>query len=315
MAHKRQREDNDLPWGAAGMASSHSDEELRQVADSIRESFFNVRLPEELILDVVRRSRMLFMAEPMLVRVDAPITICGDIHGQMHDLNHIFKSLGAPSARNRYLFLGDYVDRGKFGIEAITLLLIHKILDPTSIILLRGNHESAVITRQYGFYDECKRKYSSKLWKVFTDMFMCIPAACLLADRALCMHGGISPDLHSLNNIDQIARPCDIPDEGLLCDLLWADPDIKSGWNPSERGVSHTFGPDVVHRLLRGLDLDIVIRAHQVVENGYEFFANRQLVTVFSATHYCGEYTNNGAALKMDAELRCSFAVFTPVFK
>ena len=132
--------------------------------------------------------------------------------------------VGFPGTNN-FLFLGDYVDRGKQSLETICLLLAYKIKFPENFFLLRGNHECASINRIYGFYDECKRRYNLKLWKIFTEVFNQLPVAALIEDRILCMHGGLSPDLTDINSIKKILRPTDIPDSGMLCDLLWSDPD------------------------------------------------------------------------------------------
>jgi diadenosine tetraphosphatase ApaH/serine/threonine PP2A family protein phosphatase len=268
--------------------------------------------PESLVISIVRAAAREIMSEPMLVQIDAPLCICGDIHGQLHDLAAIMKSQGTPPG-TRYLFLGDYVDRGKHGVECICILLGLKVLYPSEMFILRGNHESAGLTKQYGFFDECKRRYSVKIWKLFIDLFNWLPVAALVEDAALCMHGGISPDLKSLDNIAAIQRPCDAGDKGLLCDLLWSDPEPGVGkWQANERGVSYVFGEEALRDTLKSLDLDLIVRAHQVMDQGYQFFAGRSLVTVFSASNYCGEFTNCGAVMKMDKELRCSFQIFKP---
>ena len=227
----------------------------------------------------------------------------------------MFEYCGFPPDAN-YLFLGDYVDRGKQSLETICLLLAYKIKYPENFFLLRGNHECASINRIYGFYDECKRRYSIKLWKTFTDCFNCLPVCAVVDEKIICMHGGLSPDLHQLSQISRIMRPTDVPDQGLLCDLLWSDPDKDvKGWGENDRGVSYTFGADVVTSFLDKHDLDLVCRAHQVVEDGYEFFAKRQLVTVFSAPNYCGEFDNAGAMMSVDDTLMCSFQILKPAEK
>jgi len=182
-----------------------------------------------------------------------------------------------------------------------------------TFFILRGNHECASINRIYGFYDECKRRYNIKLWKTFTDCFNCLPIAAIIDEKIFCMHGGLSPDLKTMEQIRRIIRPTDVPDKGLLCDLLWSDPskDIQ-GWEQNDRGVSYVFGPDVVASFLKRQDLDLICRAHQVVEDGYEFFAKRQLVTLFSAPNYCGEFDNSGAMMSVDESLMCSFQILKP---
>ncbi|OMJ88800.1 hypothetical protein SteCoe_9187 [Stentor coeruleus] len=272
-----------------------------------------VNLSEAEVRNLCLRSREIFMQQPILLELEAPLKICGDIHGQYFDLLRLFDYGGYPPEAN-YLFLGDYVDRGKQSLETVCLLLAYKVKYPENFFLLRGNHECASINRIYGFYDECKRRYSIKLWKTFTDCFNCLPIVAILDDKILCMHGGLSPELSNMEQIRRILRPVDVPDTGLLCDLLWSDPEkTVQGWGDNERGVSFTFGPEIVSNFLRKHDMDLICRAHQVVEDGYEFFARRQLVTVFSAPNYCGEFDNAGALMSVDETLMCSFQILRPV--
>lgn len=159
------------------------------------------------------------------------------------------------------------MDRGKQSLETICLLLAYKIKYPENFFLLRGNHECASINRIYGFYDECKRRFNVRLWKIFTDCFNCLPVAALIDDKILCMHGGLSPDLTNLDQIRNLPRPTDVPDSGLLCDLLWSDPSREAkGWGMNDRGVSFTFGPEKVAEFLMQHDMDLVCRAHQVID-------------------------------------------------
>ncbi|CRL27059.1 Metallophosphoesterase [Penicillium camemberti] len=274
-----------------------------------------VQLLESEIRFLCTKAREIFISQPILLELEAPIKICGDIHGQYYDLLRLFEYGGFPPEAN-YLFLGDYVDRGKQSLETICLLLAYKIKYPENFFILRGNHECASINRIYGFYDECKRRYNIKLWKTFTDCFNCLPIAAIIDEKIFTMHGGLSPDLNSMEQIRRVMRPTDIPDCGLLCDLLWSDPDKDiTGWSENDRGVSFTFGPDVVSRFLQKHDMDLICRAHQVVEDGYEFFSKRQLVTLFSAPNYCGEFDNAGAMMSVDESLLCSFQILKPAEK
>mmetsp|Transcript_12150 Transcript_12150/g.14172 ORF Transcript_12150/g.14172 Transcript_12150/m.14172 type:complete len:304 (+) Transcript_12150:48-959(+) len=282
-------------------------EKLLEVKDSRGGRY--VDLEELEIRTLCNKSREIFLSQPSLLELKAPVKICGDVHGQYYDLLRIFELGGYPPDSN-YLFLGDYVDRGNYSLETICLLLCYKIKYPENFFLLRGNHEEATINRIYGFYDECKRRYTVKLWKVFTDCFNCLPLAALVESRIFCMHGGISPDIHTLDQVDRILRPCSVPDTGLVCDLLWSDPDSDVlGWAENDRGVSFTFGSDIVDKFVAKHDLDLICRAHQVVADGYDFFAARKLVTIFSAPNYCGENDNNAAMMSVDESLLCSFQI------
>ena len=260
-------------------------------------------------------SKEIFISQPVLLELEAPIKICGDVHGQFYDLLRILEFGGYPPDSN-YLFLGDYVDRGKQSLETICLLLSYKIKYPENFFMTRGNHECSSINRIYGFYDECKKRFSIKLWKTFTDCFNCLPVAAILDDKIICMHGGLGPDLDKIDKIKNIMRPTDVPERGLLCDLLWSDPDESSnGFGNNERGVSVVFNGKIVQDFLKNNDLDLICRAHQVVEEGYEFFADRKLVTVFSAPNYCGEFDNAGAMMSVDENLNCSFQILKPANK
>ncbi|XP_075591018.1 serine/threonine-protein phosphatase PP1-gamma catalytic subunit-like [Dermatophagoides farinae] len=226
-----------------------------------------VMLTEEEIRQLCRKARAIFLQQPVLLELNPPIMICGDI-----------------------------------------------IKYPENFFLLRGNHECASINRIYGFYDECKTRYSIKLWKTFIDCFNCLPLVALISGKIICMHGGLSPDLHNFNQIRMIARPTAIPDSGLICDLLWSDPDKNvCKWGENDRGVSYTFGPEVVQNFVKKHDIDLICRGHQVVEDGYEFFCDRKLVTLFSAPNYCGEFDNAGAMMIVDENLLCSFKILKPL--
>ena len=228
-----------------------------------------VVLPEEDIVALCRKAREIFLSQPMLLEVRAPINICGDTHGQFHDLLRLFEMGGFPPATN-YLFLGDYVDRAKQSIETITLMLCYKIKYPETFFLLRGNHECAAINRFYGFFVECKRasrvssfvlclpvapspsrarvataparalfpgRYSVKLWRIFGDCFNCMPVSAVVEDKIICMHGGLSPELEQLSQITELPRPTEIPEDGLLCDLLWSDPTPRSSAGATTRAA------------------------------------------------------------------------------
>jgi len=268
-----------------------------------------VDLAEADIKFLITKTKKILLSQPIFLELESPITVCGDIHGQYPDLLKLFELGGFPPDKN-YIFMGDYVDRGKQSIECICLLLCYKIKFDENFFILRGNHECGSINRIYGFFDECKRRYNVKLWKSFVDLFNCLPIAASIDDKIFIVHGGLSPELKTVEQIQKIMRPTDVPEEGLLCDILWSDPDENaSGWGANDRGVSVTFNEKVLKNFLEKNELDLLCRAHQVVEDGYEFFGNRSLVTVFSAPNYCGEFDNSGAIMEVDEELMCSFKV------
>lgn len=264
------------------------------------------------IVAICKAAQEVFLSQPSLIELNPPVKILGDIHGQYTDLIRLFEMGGFPPDSN-YLFLGDYVDRGKQSLETILLLLCYKIKYPENFFLLRGNHECANVTRVYGFYDECKRRTNTKVWKTFVDVFNTLPIAALVAGKIFCVHGGLSPSLHTMDDVRNIMRPTDVPEYGLLNDLLWSDPsDTAIEWEDNERGVSYCFGKKIVNEFLAKHDLDLVCRAHMVVEDGYQFFNERTLVTVFSAPNYCGEFDNFGAIMSINEELLCSFELLAP---
>ncbi|EPY36326.1 protein phosphatase 1, catalytic subunit [Angomonas deanei] len=280
------------------------------------------------------RAREIIIDEPVTVQLNSPVCICGDIHGQYYDLINLFKRCpsiskktsfpnpGSPSQDAeepyKFLFLGDYVDRGFRSIEVVVTLLAIKIIDPAQIYTLRGNHEDENIMRLYGFFDECKRRYSLRLFKVFTDLFRVLPVAAVVNQSIFCMHGGLSPELRYVGEIPDL-RPCNIPTSGIICDLLWADPEtnMASGidWSPSSRGVSYVFSQNVLEKFLKENELDLICRAHQVVDEGYQFFPSNQrrwLLTVFSATNYCNEFGNKGGVLCVNEDGVCSILTLQP---
>lgn len=265
------------------------------------------------ITAICAAAREVFLSQPTLVELSPPVKIVGDVHGQYSDLIRLFEMCGFPPAAN-YLFLGDYVDRGKQSLETILLLLCYKIKYPENFFLLRGNHECANVTRVYGFYDECKRRCNIKIWKTFIDVFNCLPIAAIVASKIFCVHGGLSPSLHAMEDIKRIQRPTDVPDYGLLNDLLWSDPsDTALDWEDNERGVSYCFGKGIINEFLVRYDMDLICRAHMVVEDGYEFWNERTLVTVFSAPNYCGEFDNYGACMSVSEDLLCAFELLKPL--
>eukprot|EP00747_Dinoflagellata_sp_TGD_P187398 gnl/TRDRNA2_/TRDRNA2_45036_c0_seq1.p1 gnl/TRDRNA2_/TRDRNA2_45036_c0~~gnl/TRDRNA2_/TRDRNA2_45036_c0_seq1.p1 ORF type:complete len:322 (-),score=61.07 gnl/TRDRNA2_/TRDRNA2_45036_c0_seq1:114-1079(-) len=244
--------------------------------------------------------------------VRCPVTICGDIHGQFHDLMELFR-IGGYCPDTNYLFLGDYVDRGYFSVEVVSLLMCFKVRYPGRITILRGNHESRQITQIYGFYDECLRKYSSpSAWKGFTDLFDYLPLTALVENKIFSQHGGLSPSIDNLDDVRQLDRIQEVPHEGAMCDLLWSDPEDRLGWGVSPRGAGYTFGQDISEKFNQSNGLILIARAHQLIMEGYNWCHGEQVVTIFSAPNYCYRCGNQAAIMEIDEKMGYAFLQFDP---
>jgi serine/threonine-protein phosphatase 2A catalytic subunit len=269
-------------------------------------------LPENEIKVLCDKAKEILAAESSVQPVRCPVTVCGDIHGQFHDLMELFR-IGGYLPDTNYLFMGDYVDRGYYSVESVTLLVCLKVRFRDRITLTRGNHESRQITQVYGFYDECMRKYgSAAVWKYFTDLFDYLPLTALVEGKIFCLHGGLSPSLETLDHIRQLDRVQEVPHEGAMCDLLWSDPDERAGWGISPRGAGFTFGQDVSTKFNHDNNLNLVARAHQLVMEGYNWCHDRNVVTVFSAPNYCYRCGNQAGIVEVDEHLNQCFLQFDP---
>ncbi|ORY65362.1 Metallo-dependent phosphatase-like protein [Pseudomassariella vexata] len=333
-------------------------------------------IPESQVRELCHKARELLIEEGNVVTVTAPVTICGDIHGQFHDLMELFRVGGDPPDTN-YLFMGDFVDRGFYSLESFLLLLCLKVRYPDRMTLIRGNHESRQITTVYGFYDECLRKYgSANVWRYCCDVFdyLALGAIVLGASNTLsppndavsrdvyveedieievcnadgdvmsqfrrqpndrkspngtaaktgppgsgasgssggstgnstgavlCVHGGLSPLIDTVDKIRLLDRKQEVPHEGAMCDLLWSDPDEIDGWGLSPRGAGFLFGPDIVKVFNHRNDLSLIARAHQLVMEGFKEMFEASIVTVWSAPNYCYRCGNVAAVLELSED-------------
>ncbi|CAO3607584.1 unnamed protein product [Cunninghamella blakesleeana] len=270
------------------------------------------RLTEEQAIQILESVLAILKSEPTLLRISSPITICGDIHGQYYDLMKLFEVGGHPTA-TRYLFMGDYVDRGYFSIECVLFLWSLKLWYPTTFHLLRGNHECRHLSEYFTFKMECEKKYSLKVYDLVMDCFDSLPLAAVVNDQFLCVHGGLSPELKTLHDIEKIDRFREIPTSGIMCDLMWADPfeDFDSEQHlrfehNHVRGCSYFFGYKATCQFLERNNLLSVVRAHEAQANGYRMYEKSKetgfpsLMTIFSAPNYIDVYGNKAAVLRYD---------------
>lgn len=283
------------------------------MVDEIIEKLYKCQVPTEAEVQMVcELATEILSKEENVVSVPSPVTICGDIHGQLYDLFELLKIGGLPPYTN-YLFMGDYVDRGYHSVETVTFLLCLKIRYPERVWLLRGNHESRQITQVYGFYDECVRKFgTSAVWRLFTDLFDFLPIAAVVNNDTFCCHGGLSPSFDTIDQLKGIDRRVEVPHEGVMCDVLWSDPDETSGWGQSPRGAGFTFGSDITEAFNHRNGLKLICRAHQLVNEGFNWNHDQACVTIFSAPNYCYRCGNLASLMEMDERGNHEFTQFDP---
>ncbi|KAI8351921.1 serine/threonine protein phosphatase 2B catalytic subunit [Mortierella sp. GBAus27b] len=280
----------------------------------LRDHFYREgRISEEQAIYILQKATDILRNEPNLLDVDAPVTVCGDIHGQYYDLMKLFEVGGNPET-TRYLFLGDYVDRGYFSIECVLYLWALKIWYPDSVFLLRGNHECRHLTDYFTFKIECKHKYSERVYDACTESFCTLPLAAVMNKQFLCVHGGLSPELNTLDDLRRINRFREPPTYGLMADLLWSDPLEDYGQEKSNeffihnhvRGCSYYFSYHAACAFLERNNLLSIIRAHEAQDAGYRMYRKTKttgfpsVMTIFSAPNYLDVYNNKAAVLKYE---------------
>ena len=242
------------------------------------------------------------------------ITVCGDIHGQYYDLLNIFKLNGFPTENTPYLFNGDFVDRGSFSVEVMIALIAFKVSNPNCIFLNRGNHENTDMNKMYGFEGEVLAKYESLTFSLFVHMFNHLPLGHIIDKKILILHGGLfEQDGVKIEDIQKVQRRQSVPKKGIMCDMLWADPSNLLGKHPNQRGVSIEFGKDISAKFLDDNNLDLLVRSHQMKQEGYEMVQDNRVITIFSAPKYCDQMTNKGAYIIFEKDLKPNFKIFEAV--
>ncbi|OHT12862.1 Serine/threonine-protein phosphatase PP1 isozyme 7 [Tritrichomonas foetus] len=260
-------------------------------------------IPLEFVQPVVEGVRDIFASEPAVLQVDGNINIVGDIHGHLFDLYHIFSHFGLPPD-TRFLFLGDLVDRGNYSVQTILFLYALKILFPHDIQIIRGNHESLKLSKTQGFYSDLMVAYQREdLYELFIESFQYMPLAAVVKNSILCVHGGFDENLKTIDQIMQISRPSPAgdSDNSIIDGLLWSDPSAKgSGFETSPRGIGRLFGEDVFENFLKNTGMNYLVRGHECVEKGVRYMFNDRLITVFSASEYCGFIENKAGVVIID---------------
>ncbi|ORC92263.1 putative serine/threonine protein phosphatase [Trypanosoma theileri] len=274
-------------------------------------------ITEKAALLLINDAALLFADEPNVLHLQDPITISGDIHGQYYDLLTLLCMGGDPSM-TQYLFLGDYVDRGLFSCEVTLLLFAFKIRYPKTFWMLRGNHECHSLSYNFTFHDECVHKYGETVYNAFQTAFDRLPLAAVVSSVFLCVHGGISPDIKTVDDINDIDRVREPPKSGPMCDLLWSDPmeEEEEEMFPDVlfldnkiRGCSFVFSSIAVERFLAVNNLIGVIRAHKAQFEGFRMFRKVEetefpsVISIFSAPNYCGTYDNRGSILQINKKV------------
>lgn len=255
----------------------------------------------------------LLIKEDNVVHISSPMTAVGDLHGQFYDLLELFKISGSPPLAS-YIFLGDYVDRGIHSLEVITLLCLLKLKYPQRIYMIRGNHETRTTNIQYGFMVECQEKYGdTQVWQHFNNLFDYLPMAAVIDGKIFCVHGGLSPQIETLQDINNINRFQEMQPEGPFVDLMWSDPgeEDQKGFVPSSRNAGYVFGKDMVERFLETNGLTRIVRAHQLCQKGWASTFDDKFITVWSAPNYCYRFKNKACALEIDEHLSLKYNIFS----
>ncbi|OHT11712.1 Serine/threonine-protein phosphatase 6 catalytic subunit [Tritrichomonas foetus] len=265
------------------------------------------------LVSLFRMAADILYQEGTLISLTTPITVCGDVHGQFYDVLYLFEKGGQPPD-TKYLFLGDYVDRGYYSIETFSLLLAYKVKYPERFFMLRGNHECRQVNQMYGFYEEIVNRFGHPgPYKLCNELFDFLPMAAVIDNKIFCVHGGLSPDVRALEQIAVQERRQEIPSSGPISDLCWSDPEDIEEWGSNQRGAGYLFGKRPTHEFIYNNKLKMIARAHQLAMDGYQWFFDQELVTVWSAPNYMYRSGNKASVMQVAEDLSVNFEVFDAV--
>jgi diadenosine tetraphosphatase ApaH/serine/threonine PP2A family protein phosphatase len=262
-------------------------------------------IAEEVLVPLLFKIIEVLYTENNVVSISSPVIICGDIHGQLYDLFELFDRAtdfrGIDS--QRFLFMGDYVDRGYFSMETFAFLIALKLRYPDQFFLMRGNHECRQVNQMYGFYSECLVTYGhSGIWTLCNEVFDLLPMGALIDRRVFSVHGGLSPKITLIESIALLSRQQELPSSGPLCDLCWSDPGDTENWRENQRGAGWLFGATQVNEFCHNNKIDFVTRSHQLAMEGYRWLFDHKLITVWSAPNYMYRSGNRAAVMKYHPE-------------
>lgn len=287
-------------------ACMSGDNEINEILETIKEGN---HLPEIKLVNLMRRLKDILYQECNVLELPVPIIICGDIHGQLFDLFNLFDKVKScvGNSEPTYLFMGDYVDRGYYSIETFAYLAALKVSHPQKYLLLRGNHESRQVNLQYGFYNDCVQVYGhTGIWTLCNEIFDLLPISAIVDNHFFCVHGGLSKEIKLVEQLDLLQRRTDLPPQGALSDLCWSDPEENiTEWTLNKRGAGYLFGKPQVEEFLHLNNLKMVTRSHQLAMEGYQYFFDEQLITVWSAPNYMYRAGNKATVMKVDEH--CNF--------
>ncbi|KAJ3435804.1 serine/threonine-protein phosphatase 6 catalytic subunit [Anaeramoeba flamelloides] len=267
------------------------------------------KIPAKKVIELLMKLKEYLLEENNILFINGPVAVVGDIHGQFYDLLELFKQAGYENIPNsapprKFVCLGDYVDRGHYGLEVVLSLFLLKLMYPAHFVLLRGNHECRTITQNYGFYEECFNHYQDlNIWKAIMNVFDVLPIGAVVDQTIFCVHGGLSPHAFNFFEIKNLWRFQEVPTSGGLCDLLWSDPTHEiENWTPSPRLSGWLFGEKVVDEFLEINNINLICRSHQIAPKGYYWWfeddpfkpTKKKICTVWSAPNYL--YTNKNEA-------------------
>ena len=263
------------------------------------------QFPIGLISNLFKLTIEQLQKDPVLVEIDGPLYVVGDIHGNIFDLCRVLIYC-SPPPKSKLVFLGDYVDRGEFSIDVIILLFSLYCIYPKNIVLLRGNHEFQNINETYGFFQEITDQFhNTDLYQLSNQVFNYLPMAAIISGKIFAVHGGLSPDLKNISDINNFKKPITNYFNTFLGDLVWSDPSTeKNDYYRSSRGTGVTFGVNAVSKFLTATNLTTIVRAHQCVPLGIAKFGDAKVYTVFSCSNYTDSHGNRCGILLIDENLK-----------